>query len=168
MEKEQSLRSQVKEEIYTYGVGFRRSTLFLIRERHPKIDLSGIDFFSLKGAEIPDKDDGEEEDDEPTEQEVLVDDQGGASDRIRMVNPENLFLETSPTVVQTITSVSKATAVPVEVIPMVAPEDLLVAEAVSDVLIPVESADNVSESCDVDNVSKSSDVIINPSRTEDE
>ena len=99
---------------------------------------------------------------------MLVDDQGGASDGIRMVNPENLFLETSPTVVQTITSVSKATAVPVEVIPMVAPEDLPVAEAVFDVLIPVESADNVSESCDVDNVSKSSDVIINPSRTEDE
>ena len=48
-EKEQSLRSQVKEEIYTYGVGFRRSTLFLIRERYPEIDLSGIDFLSLRG-----------------------------------------------------------------------------------------------------------------------
>ena len=60
LEKEQSLRAQIKEEIYTYGVGFRRSALFLIRERHPEIDLSGIDFLSLRGAEVPDKDDGEE------------------------------------------------------------------------------------------------------------
>ena len=80
MEKEQALRSKVKEEIYTYGLGFRRSTLFLIRERHLEIDLYGIDFLTLRGAEIPDKDDGEEENDEPIEQEMLVDDQGGTSD----------------------------------------------------------------------------------------
>ena len=81
LKKEQSLRAQVKEEIYTYRVGFKRSTLFLIRERHPEIDLSGIDFLSLRSAEISDKDDGKEENDESIEQEMLVDDQGGASDR---------------------------------------------------------------------------------------
>ena len=48
----------------------------MIRERHPEIDLSGIDFLSLRGAEVPDKDDGEEEDNEPIEPEVLVGDQG--------------------------------------------------------------------------------------------
>ena len=51
--------AQVKKETYTYGVGFRRSALFLIKERHPEIDLSGIDFLSLRRAEILDKDDGE-------------------------------------------------------------------------------------------------------------
>ena len=82
-----------------------------------------------------------------------------------MVNPENLFLETSPTVVQTITSVSKATAVSTEAILVVSSEIdlqvsvLLVIEVGSDVLTPVES---------VCNVSKSSDVIIAPHQTGDE
>ena len=51
LEKEQTLRSRIKEEIYTYGVGYKRLTLFLIRERHPRIDLSGIDFFFKKGGD---------------------------------------------------------------------------------------------------------------------
>ena len=80
-------------------MGFRRSALFFIRERHPEIDLSGIDFLSLRRAEISNKDYGEEKDDEPTKQEASVDDQGGASDGIRMVNLENPSLETIPTVV---------------------------------------------------------------------
>ena len=143
----------MKKEIYTYGVGFRRSALFLIRERHPEIDLSGIDFLSLRGAEVSDKDDREEEDNESIEQEVLVDDQGGVGDGIRIVNPDNSSLEAIPTVVQTATAVSEATVVSAEITPMVAPEVIPVVEAVSDVLIPVESANNVS---------KSSDVIIDP------
>ena len=154
LEKEQSLRAQVKEEIYTYGVGFRRSALFLIRERHPEIDLSGIDFLSLRGAEVPDKDDGEEEDNEPIGPEVLVDDQGGAGDRIRVVNPDNSSLGVSPTVIQTATVVFETTAVSAEITSIVTQEVIPVEEAVSDVLILVESAENVS---------KSSDVIIDPS-----
>ena len=47
--------------------------MFLIREKHPGIDLSGIDFLSLRGVEILDKDDGEEEDNEPIDQEVTID-----------------------------------------------------------------------------------------------
>ena len=119
----------------------------MIKERHLEIDLSGIDFLSLRGAEVPDKDDGEEEDNEPIEPEVLVGDQGDAGDGIRAVIFDNPSMEAIPTVIQTATAVSEATAVSTEITPIVA------SEVVSDVLVPVGSAENVS---------KSFDVIINP------
>ena len=84
---------------------------------------------------------------------MLVDDQGGTGDGIRIVNPDNPSLEAVLIVVQTATVVSEATAVSVKITPMVTPEVLPVVKAVSDVLIPVESAKNVS---------KSSNVIIDP------
>ena len=119
----------------------------MIRERHPEIDLSRIDFLSLRRIEVPDKDDGEEEDNEPIEPEVLVGDQGDAGDGIRAVNPDNPSVGAIPTVIQTATAVSEATAVSAEITPIVA------SEVVLDVLVPVESAENVS---------KFSDVIIDP------
>ena len=91
----------------------------MIRERHLRINLSGIDFLSLRGAKIPDEDDRKEEDSEPTDQEVSMDDQFGAGNGIRMVNPENPSSNTIPTVVGTTPSVSETTAVSAEAIPMV-------------------------------------------------
>ena len=150
---QRTLRAQVKNEIYTYGVGFRRLALFLIRERHPEIDLSGIDFLFLRGAEVPNKDDGKEEDNEPIEPKVLVGDQGNAGDGIHAVNPDNPSGGAIPTVIQTVPVVSEATAVSAEITTIVA------SEVVSDVLVPVEYAKNVS---------KSSNVIIDPPPIGDE
>ena len=49
--------------------------MFYIRENHPKIDFSGIDFPSLRGVKISNKDDGEDEDAEvEDDQEVTMDD----------------------------------------------------------------------------------------------
>ena len=90
---------------------------------------------------------------------MLVDDQGGTGDGIRIVNPDNPSLEAVLIVVQTATVVFEATAVSAEITPMVTPEVLPVVEAVSDVLIHVESAKNVS---------KSSNVIIDPPQIGDE
>ena len=107
---------------------------------------------------IPNKDDGDEENNEPTDQEVTIDES-------RMANLENPFLETIPSVIRITPSVSKATAVSTEAILVVSPEIdlqvsvLLVIEVGSDVLTPVEF---------VCNVSKSSDVIIAPPQTRDE
>ena len=116
--------------------------MFLIRERHPGIDLSGIDFLSLRGAAIPDKDDGEEE-------EVTMDDQFGAWDEIQTVSPNNPSAEIILTVAGTIPSMSETTAVVAEAISMGLPEanlfvsGLPIEEAVFDVLILVEFVCNV-------------------------
>ena len=63
-----------------------------------------------------------EEDNEPTNQELTIDDQSGARDRIRMANLENPSSKTTPTIVGTTPSVFEATSVSVEAIPMVSPE----------------------------------------------
>ena len=46
--------------------------MFLIREKHPRIDLFGIDFPSLRGVEIPNQDDSEDEDVEVEDQDQEV------------------------------------------------------------------------------------------------
>ena len=116
-------------------------------------------------AKILDKDDGEKEDYESIDQEVIMDDQVGTGDEIQMVNPDNPSAEIIPTVVGTIISMSETIAVTSKAIPMdlheadLSVSGLQVEEAVSDVLIPVESACNVL---------RSSDVIIAPPQFGDE
>ena len=44
--------------VIKYEIGFRRSTLFFIRQKHLVIDLSWINFANLEGHDIPDPGDG--------------------------------------------------------------------------------------------------------------
>ena len=46
------------DKVVEYAMFFRRSVLFLVTERHPSIDLSEINFASLKGNNVVDLDDG--------------------------------------------------------------------------------------------------------------
>ena len=46
------------EEIVNYRINFRCSALFMIREKHSGLDLSGIDFFEMKGYDKLDRADG--------------------------------------------------------------------------------------------------------------
>ena len=44
--------------VVQYVMHFRRSSLFLIREKHPDIDIFGINFDSMKGNNIVNLNDG--------------------------------------------------------------------------------------------------------------
>ena len=46
--------------IYKYEVGFKCSAIYLIKEKHLEINLSEVDFLSLKSVIVPDPDDGKE------------------------------------------------------------------------------------------------------------
>ena len=147
-QKEQSLRAKIKEDIYAYGVGFRRSAMFLIREKHPGIDLSGIDFCSLRGAEIPDPDDGEEEEEaEPIQQEVTMDDLFGAGDEGQETNPVIPSADT-------IAELPNESAV-LETVAVTVPQnesnvlDVAVVENVSSIISPGDSVLDASKSMDV-------------------
>ena len=52
-----------------YEISFRRLAFYLIRQMHPRIDLSGINFAGLKGQNVLDLDDGV-----ATEAKMKVDD----------------------------------------------------------------------------------------------
>ena len=66
----------MKEEIYSYGVSFKRSTIFLIKEMRLELNVFGIDFPSLRDVEVLDPDDGEGMGDQfkDAEPEVTMDD----------------------------------------------------------------------------------------------
>ena len=58
---EEARKKTIKEafiEIIKFGVCFRGLTLYLIRKKHPKINLSRINFASLKGHDLLDPNDG--------------------------------------------------------------------------------------------------------------
>ena len=60
--KEETIWEEAKQEaigdIVKYGMTFKRSTLFLIREKYPDLDFSDINFLDMKGHDIQDPDEG--------------------------------------------------------------------------------------------------------------
>ena len=60
--REETIREEAKQEaigdIVKYGMTFRRSALFLIREKYPNLDFFDINFLDMRGHDIQDLDDG--------------------------------------------------------------------------------------------------------------
>ena len=59
MDREQvkALREKSIQQVVSFGIYFRPSTLYLIRQKYPEIDLSSIDFKSIEGNDVHDQDD---------------------------------------------------------------------------------------------------------------
>ena len=51
------IKEQAIDKAISFDNRFRHSALFLIRKKHPDIDLSGINFKWMKGSEMLDRDD---------------------------------------------------------------------------------------------------------------
>ena len=60
--REATIREEAKQEaigdILKFGITFRRSTLFMIREKYPDLDFSNINFIDMRGYNILDLADG--------------------------------------------------------------------------------------------------------------
>ena len=59
---EETIKEEAKQEvirdIVKYGMTFKRSTLFLIREMYPDFDFSNINFLDMRGHDIQNLDEG--------------------------------------------------------------------------------------------------------------
>ena len=49
--KEAAVREEAGLQIIKYGMSFRRSTIFMIKQKYPDLDFSDINFFDMKGHE---------------------------------------------------------------------------------------------------------------------
>ena len=72
-------RTDVVTKILNYGMGFRCSILFMIKEKYPDLDLSNVDLTEMRGYEKPDLVDGsnQQRDQGAEEGVAIVVDQAG-------------------------------------------------------------------------------------------
>ena len=66
-------RADAAQEILEYGMGFRRSALFMIREKYPDLDLSDVDLTEIRGYDKPDPAEGsDQQKDQDAEEDAKI------------------------------------------------------------------------------------------------